>query len=951
MSTRIMLHHLILAGFAILVSVTAIANGQHPRIYASAGDREQVKKKISTEAWAANNWQSLQKELEPYVNRHQQDPDWIVSRLAMYWKKGEHYTQGYVRNENFDYGTGNAPVPTVRLPGMRTWNEYINVPLENRTPFNESGDMLAVSKKNPEGEAVLVPYRKSGHLVRLNNTEILSLAEKAAFAYWLTGEEKYAKFSSDITWAWLLGVYYMNPPLDPEKHSGGPGGYLPGGIMGYYDYEVIHDDQAMAVAASYDFLYDYLNKHPHKHLKATGKSVTDLAGTVFKRFIEINMVRGGKSGNWNINGWNLAMRPILVLETNDYYKDGRGQEYYLQYFTTTSTNYHDALPDFIKDYDKVTGLWSESPGYALSTIAMLLDLAIPIYKQGVDVIESNPMLQKAALAIFPWLDARGNTIVFGDGRGGPANYAMFERLLTYYTWKGDNENAAIAASAIRKGLDAGHYDRSTSGWVGLCVNVPTVPQPENREISGIRTAYSVVHRHITMKNGNQIENGLMATLYGGYPKKLHLNPNGLAMQLYGKGWALAPDASGYESYWSDDFSYHQTVTGSNTIVPGYEAGPVTVNAMEPAPAPGNFINEKAISPYASFSDVSAGEKRRVISIIRTSPSTGYYVDVFRSDQDNNDYIFHNLGNTLTLKNESGTHLPLAPASDLGTSYHQGYRYFKNQQKAAYTGDLYATWTITATSPSISMGMWMKGQQHREVYQVEAPYTNLNKNVTPNGVNTPPGITPTIIIRQNGNNAWKAPFVAVFEPYEGAEKSVQKITALASEDRFVGLLVESKPLNQELRGRKEYILQAVDETVYAPATGIRFSGMYGIAAENEQGFQYLYLGKGRLLQKGKYKLETTGAAIAAGLNRKEEGLAYAADGEVEITIPHHSKDPAGKFRKLRLYYLQDGHYIEASGSADASDRTVTGKLPAGYDVLLKVAPAGEKPTVQPGISSR
>jgi hypothetical protein len=44
------------------------------------------------------------------------------------------------------------------------------------------------------------------------------------------------------------------------------------------------------------------------------------------------------------------------------------------------------------------------------------------------------------------------------------------------------------------------------------------------------------------------KNGLMFTLYGG--KKGVKLTNGLAMQFYGQGWALAPDASAYESYWS-----------------------------------------------------------------------------------------------------------------------------------------------------------------------------------------------------------------------------------------------------------------------------------------------------------------------------------------------------------------------------------------------------------------
>lgn len=242
------------------------------------------------------------------------------------------------------------------------------------------------------------------------------------------------------------------------------------------DYEVIHDDQAMAVAVAYDFLHGYLRKHPSKHLAATGKNVTELAGEVFKRFIEIKMVRGGKSGNWNVNGWNMIMRPILALEPNDYYKDGRGKEYYLQFFTNTSTKHHDALPAIVDDYDEVTGLWPESPGYALSTVTMLTDFALPVYLKGIDVMEDNPVLQKAALAIFPWLDARGNTVVFGGGRGGPANYAMFERLLTYYIWEGDTANAAIAASAIQRGMDTNSMTEATQ--VGLILNIPMARMPE-----------------------------------------------------------------------------------------------------------------------------------------------------------------------------------------------------------------------------------------------------------------------------------------------------------------------------------------------------------------------------------------------------------------------------------------------------------------------------------------
>ena len=42
-----------------------------------------------------------------------------------------------------------------------------------------------------------------------------------------------------------------------------------------------------------------------------------------RRFINIGLVRGGKSGNWNVNGWNIMLRPMLVLDHNEAYADGK----------------------------------------------------------------------------------------------------------------------------------------------------------------------------------------------------------------------------------------------------------------------------------------------------------------------------------------------------------------------------------------------------------------------------------------------------------------------------------------------------------------------------------------------------------------------------------------------------------------------------------------------------
>jgi hypothetical protein len=926
----------------------AVPSGHPSLLVGTAADRAVVQQRVRQEPWAAQAWQQLQQEIEPYVARHQQDPKWIVSRLAMYWKPGAHYTQCYLKKENWDYGTGNAPVPTVRLPGMRTWNEYVNVPLVDRIPYNETGDMLATSRKNPAAAPVRVPYKQSGHLVRGNNKEILELAEKASFAYWLTGEERYAKFAADILWPWMLGTYYMQPILDPGKSSGGPGGWAPGGILGYYDYEQIHDELGFTAAPAYDFLTDYLRQHPDAHLAATGKNSTELAGVVFKRFIDLGLVRGDKRGNWNVNGWNMMLRPILVLEPNRFYADGHGREYYLQFYTTTSTQYHEALPDMLRVYDPVTGLWPESPGYAFGTIGTLLDHALLLRHQGLDVVKGNPTFNRAALAMLPWLDARANTVVFGDDRGGPADFQVFERLLTYYTSLGDTARMRQVAAVLQKGISTGAYRRAkTSGWIGLCANAP-LP-----EVAGVivapRTTYSAAHRHLVLRNGSDEAIGLMATLYGGYPHQRHLIANGLAMQLYGRGWALAPDASGYESYWSADYAYHQTATGSNTILPGYTDGPITLNAVEPAVPAGVFTADRGISPYCSFADVSAGEKRRLVSIIRTSPTTGYYVDIFRSNQPDNDYLYHNLGNTLQLSSATGQPLPLQPLDSLPRAYSPGYRYFTHPQQAAYAGDFRARWTVSAVSPPLVMDMWMQGQPNRQIVQVEAPYTSLKQGVTPGGVNVAPQGTPTLLVRQTNQNAWQAPFVAVFEPYEAAKKSVANITALGSTPNFAGLLVESLPLNAELTGRREYICQALDTTTHCPSKDLAFRGTFGVAAENAQGFQYLYLGVGQALQLKGYGLAAS-TPTAATLVREQGTLRYSARQPVEVTLPQPRTGSKSAYRAQRLYFYQDNHWQPAPGSADPRMQTVHGQVPAGTDVPLRIASPGAVPVDAPTAST-
>lgn len=854
-----------------LLVFTPLPASEHPRIYVSDADREKIKGKIERAEWAGTIYQKLKKKIYPYVSRHRTNPEWIVSRLAMYWKEGERYTQCYLKDQHWDRGEGNAPVPTVRMPGMRIWNQYQNVPLEERIPYNETGDMWGVSRTNPDAGKVLVPYKQSGHMIRSNNVEILTLAEEAAFLYWLTGEEAYAAFSSDVFQVWLMGTYYMNPIADPGQSTGGKGGYEPGGICGYYDYEQIHDDLALHAAVIYDFIHGYLKLHPHPHWAEAGIDMEKAAGIVFKRFIDIGFVRGGKSGNWNVNGWNMLLRPILALEENGCYADGKGRSYYLHYLTTESTPFHDAIPDILKSYDPVTGLWPESPGYSFSTVSMLAEFSSLLMRCGMDILADNAILQKAALAMLPWMDSRGNLIVFGDSRGGKAGFGTLERLLAYYTQTGDSLCASRVAAVLRQAAVSGNYRREDAGWTALCTyveEIPDVPAGSRAE----RMSYSPFHRLVTMKNG-QGEESLMAVLYGGREGS-HLSPNGLALQLYGFGYALSPDASGYESYWSDDYRYHQSATGSNTILPGYTEGPVEINFMEPAVEKGCFTDTAALSPFINVCGMQAGEKSRVVALVKNAACGGYYVDIFRSGQADNDYLWHNVGTSLQLEDKDGQRLPTVPVAAFDTIYSPGYAWFRNLRKTAYENPFKAVWQIDADGQPFFMHVWMTGAKGRELYAIEAPCSTLLPELAPGGASAAPHHTPVLLVRQSGNNGWDSPFVAVMEPVKG-KAAVKDVEAIHTNRNIAALCVCLE------NGQKDYIFSATaPDSVFSSGGDRVFQGSFGIVTELSGCVRQLYLVNGRKIKKGSYALESA-EPVSAAVYQKGGRWFYSSTGELSI----------------------------------------------------------------------
>lgn len=682
----------------LLVALIASALG-HPACDYKVSDKQSLKRNFVKFSVTGEECRQSRDRVKPYVEHHVTDPQWILSRMAMYWKDGERYTQCYIKNQKWEKGEGNAPVPTLRLPGQRTWNKWKRPSLEKLTPYNETGDLICIDPKEGNAKPTVVPYNQTGHSVRSINGEILSLAADAACVYMNTRDERYARFATDIFNQALLGIYYMNPVINlSPSDTEGPGGWKEGGILGYYDYEQIHDDIGMRLATIYSYASDYLQGHPSEAMRQTGKDTRRLMNEVMRRFIDLGMIRGGKTGNWNVNGWDMMLRPILVLESNDYFEDGKGRDYFLHYLLEESTPYHNCIPDMLKQYDPVTGLWPESPGYGFGTAVSILSWQRPLQSVGIDIISKFDILRKAKEAIPVWSDSRGNIICFGDCRGGKIS------------------------------------------------KEPSVNKPGWRSSS-----YSPFHRMAVLKNFDDPTFPMMACLYGGR-KGAHLSENGLAVQFYGFGYALAPDACAYESYWSDDYKYHQSVEGANTILQGYSEGDVTLNSMNPAiDTTRMFCSEAVSAQRVRMVDMSAGEKRRIILMVKAGKGAGYYVDVFDPGLDTTDYVMHTVGTDVKI--------------------------CSNRRSE----ECRVVWNVCDT---IGVQMWVSGGTKRQYSTKMNPSSYLNTSLTPNGVSTNGKPTPTFYAKQFTATR----YANIYEPYLNGKPCVKSVKWKYKKGQPVGIAV-------------------------------------------------------------------------------------------------------------------------------------------------------------------
>lgn len=835
----------------------------HPRYLTDSKGKAETQQLIKEEAWAKEVFDKLKQRTDLYADR---GTEWLTSRLQMYWKT--HATEVYIKGEFYDHAGGEkAPSPTVMYTGARSHaTNYVRPRLEELEPYQEDPRGLYLANGTLKDKSrEWVNISKTGNIIQSINVEILGIARDAAFLWWLAGDKKYAEMAASVFDTYMTGIYYRNVPKDLNHGHQQT-------LVGMSSFEVIHEDALNALVPLYDFLYDYL--------KANKADKMDIYAAAFKKWADNIIDNGVPHNNWNLIQARFIMNIGLILEDDIRYADRKGRQYYMDYVLHQSSIRQWSLSK-LADYgfDEHTGIWAECPGYSCGVVAdyaNFVDLADR--NLSIDLTQKIPVLTKAVAATPQYLFPNGMIVGFGDTHPGPLRTDFFERMIRNAQRYGKREQEKQFTAMLKL------FDPSFSRPAGEKKNVrvavtsffadkPLVTDdkiPAGKIDDYVTPTFYAPHvSWFVQRNGMHPRHSLMISLNASEGN--HAHANGISMELYGKGFPLAPDAGiGLSLYSGQDYlEYYSQFPAHNTVcVDGISSYPVmksnhAFKLLNCYPEAGRKVAYQSVS----YSDVSFREpesqadQNRMMSIVTTGETGGYYIDVFRSRKAEggdkmHDYFYHNLGQTMNLTAADDTPLDLQSTEELAFAgaHLYAYSYLFDKKCALTARDIKATFTVRMPDKDdIRMCMWMKGEKNRKVFSALSPMTEGLSRISGMPYNIKEQPTLTFVARQEGE-AWNRPFAAVYEPSSVSEPGcIASVTFPEVTSRepgsHIGICVKQKD------GRTDYILSSDKKTNLCTSGRMSASATYTLWGSKAGKDRILFLGDGTLLKTPHVTIES------------------------------------------------------------------------------------------------
>ncbi|SEQ09516.1 hypothetical protein SAMN05444359_105182 [Neolewinella agarilytica] len=747
----------------------------------------------------------------------------------------------------------------------------------------------------------------------------LQTAVDCGVLYFLTEEERYARYAADVLHTFVQALTQM--PLNTDHYNAG------------WIYTQDHLREAREIGAQLPLIYDFIQPW----LEANGK-VFDLgkgtevafdqtrATDVFRTYAELALTRGGTGHNWPILEAASLVGNALALP------DPAERAHYLKFFLKEDTKRQDALPTIGAFYDAHGGSWPESFGYSqhVGEFLTYLFAVLSHHDPSSGLVGQYPQVVAALPEAYYFTYPGGKeTILHGDGHrayhpmikgyeiayhlgqreGRPELTRTFGPLINHSVQSGDYKRFAppgqrtYPASPYREPVKLLWFEPEVPTQAG---EYP-LPVTDELPFAGI-----TIQRNLSPSG--KAEDGLMGFIGGG--SYVHGHATGLSMELFGKGFVLGGKGGRTQYRTEIHDNYYRIFASNNTVIVNgasqSSGGWVSLGtdrarrlAAEPEP------DAPPVSPDFSFTtaafrdtvgDAAEAYQERTLGIIRTSDSTGYYVDLFRSHSElpeqYHDYIYRNPGESLVLRaGEKNIELSPTPeryqanANDEWKSNrsfrHPGWHYFEDVKTSAQISkDVTVTFRAEKLGPQpIQMRAFLPGQPNRSYTTATSP------PLTEGPDQYRKERAPTLVIRQEGS-AWDTPFAVVYEPAMAGESSIAAVEAIRRERRCEGILVKS---NERTGGITQLVLLPTDpdKTIHYPNYDISFRGRYAVVTLTASGeLQSVYLGQGEKIKVGRHTIRSAGEeSVSAFINLSSpqqkvstsEPLYFSYSGEPEKLV--------------------------------------------------------------------
>jgi hypothetical protein len=710
-----------------------------------------------------------------------------------------------------------------------------------------------------------------------------SQAVQAGILYFMTGDEDYAQFAADRLnrYVQFLAVEGRNPVVSKEGRQ--------------RDYRDVFDK----IALTYDYIQPFLIKPGTTVYDANSGTRIPFDDTkaqaMFNKIVRYGFKTTERASNLEIMSFDSILYSALCVE------DKTQRDAYVKMALEGTRQPGTGLYGMKKVLIANDGIWPESASYSG------VGLEVPEYMEIVD--RNYPDLKIFAgfegaldgvLKRLSYEYPNGSEhVAFGDShRAGGSGLPEYTRVL----------RRAGFPKVTERFLAALKYDRTLNGYhpnnLWTMDALEGVKASPSESQSSVHLPYAGVVIQKNLNFSSPKDHGLM--YYTGGASYVHSHLSGLDLELYGAGnvmsgvGAAGPPGGGASSRGTEVFiSYFRSYAGHNTVVVNGESkgsthgwkgdeynvmDKVQSQAMEPKFGETGVSKDFAFSCQQLDDKVNDTRQERTVAMVRTSDTSGYYLDLFRSKSNKenrfHDYIYHNIGDSLTLSTRSGAELPLQADSKVAKAVgNQKYEDWKRYPSLALAFPskpsqyrLFPGWHFfQSVAYSASTEEPVRGR-----FDVTIGNKRYMHTFVPGGdkreytsASAPPifdaagtyGMKPSRVfsVRQFGE-AWNRPFVVLYEPSLDTSPTVQSVENIVDAGKVVGARVVSHVGGKVIT---DLVLAEDQADGSFKNAEVGFTGRFAIirTIKSDSGSeQVLYIGDGA-------KLSFEGHELSGGASRK------------------------------------------------------------------------------------